>query len=149
MQTISVKIDEDVYQELEKHRGNEIKSVYYRKLIDAYLKLCVYQDLQQVYNELKTAYDKLLAVQEVQKEDIEKYQQQQQVYAELKEKYDKLSTEYIQLSAAQEVQKERIEDLQKANGFYIQEIEAWKRQAEKVLYPSQEEQKKNPWWKFW
>ncbi len=149
MQTISVKVDEDVYQELEKHRGNEIKSVYYRKLIDTYFKLCVYQNLQQVYNELKTAYDKLLAVQEAQKAEIEKYHGQQWVYAELKEKYDKLSIEHSQLSAASEVQKERIDDLQKANGFYIQEVEAWKRQAEKALYPSGEEQKKNPWWKFW
>ncbi len=149
MQTISVKIDEDVYQELEKHRGNEIKSVYYRRLIDTYLKLCVYQNLQLVYAELKMAYDKLLAVQEAQKAEIEKYQEQQRVYAELKEKYDKLYTEHSRLSAAQEVQKERIEDLQKANGFYIQEIESWKRQAEKALYPSQEEQKKHPWWKFW
>jgi predicted nuclease with TOPRIM domain len=149
MQTISVKIDDDVYQELEKYRGNEIKSVYYRKLIDTYLKLCVYQDLQQVYNELKTAYDNMLAVQEAQKSELEKYHEHQRVYAELKEKYDKLSIEYSQLSAAHEVQKERIEDLQKANGFYIQEVESWKRQAEKALYPSQEEQKEKPWWKFW
>jgi hypothetical protein len=131
MQTICVKIDEDVYQELEKRRGTETKSVYYRKLIDSYLNMGVYQDLQKVYNELKTEYDKLLAIQESQKTE---YVQK---------------TEYDKLLAIQEIQKARIADLERSSGFYIQEVEAWKRLSEKVLYPSQEEQKRNPWWQFW
>lgn len=149
MQTICVKVDEDVYQELEKRRGIETKSVYYRKLIDAYLNMGVYQDLQRVYAELKTEYDKLLAIQEIQKADIEKYQDLQKVYAELKTVYDNLSIEHGKLLAVQEVQIARIKELERSSGFYIQEVEAWKRQAEKALYPSQEEQKEKPWWKFW
>lgn len=149
MQTISVKVDEDVYQELEKHRGTETKSVYYRKLIDAYLNMGVYHELvakkensERVYAELKTEYDKMLAVQETQKAEIGKYQDLQKVYADLKTEYDELSTD-------RKVQKEKIEGLERANGFLIQEVQDWKRQAEKALYPSQEEQKVKPWWQFW
>ncbi len=156
MQTISVKVDEDVYQELEKRRGTETKSVYYRKLIDAYLNMGVYQELvakkensERVYAELKTEYDKLLAVQEIQKTEIGKYQDLQKVYAELKTVYDKLSAEHGKMLAVQEVQIARIEEIERSSGFYIQEVEAWKRQAEKALYPSQEEQKAKPWWQFW
>ena len=75
MQSICVKVDEDVYQELEKRRGKETKSVYYRKIIDAYLSLGEYQNIQPVYDKLKIEYDKILAIQEIQKariEDLEK-----------------------------------------------------------------------------
>jgi endonuclease III len=113
MQSICVKVDDDVYQELEKRRGTETKSVYYRKIIDAYLSLNEYRNIQRVYDELKIEYDKILAIQDI--------------------------------------QKARIEDLQKTNGFYLQEIESWKRLSEKVLYPSQEEQKEKgkKWFEFW
>ncbi len=49
MQQVSVKIDDDVYQELEEQRGTENKSVFFRKLINTYFKMGEYQDLQKKY----------------------------------------------------------------------------------------------------
>jgi hypothetical protein len=76
MQTICVKIDDDVYQELEKLRGDDTKSVYYRKIIDSYLRAGEYQDIQKVYEQLKIEYDKVIAVQVVQKDRIDDLQKQ-------------------------------------------------------------------------
>jgi hypothetical protein len=113
MQSICVKVDEDVYQELEVRRGTETKSVYYRKIIDAYLSLGEYRNIQRVYDELKIEYDKIQAIQEI--------------------------------------QKARIEELQKMNGFLVQDHSRISGQLDRLLMPSQEEQKEKgkKWFEFW
>ncbi len=74
MRTICVKVDDDVYDEIEKRRGTDTKSVYYRKIIDTFLKMGEYDIDQQVYEQLKKDYEKLQAVQEVQRARIEDLQ---------------------------------------------------------------------------
>jgi hypothetical protein len=49
MQSMCVKADEDVDQNLEKRRDAETKSVYYRKIIDAYLGMDEYRKIDYFY----------------------------------------------------------------------------------------------------
>lgn len=105
MQSICVKVDDDVYQELEKLRGTETKSVYYRKIIDAYLSMGEYQNIQKVYDELKTEYDKILAVQDIQKARIEELQKSNGFYLQEVESWKRLSEKVLYPSPQEIIKK--------------------------------------------
>lgn len=106
MQSICVKVDDDVYQEIEKRRGIETKSVYYRKMIDTFLHMDEYRDIHRVYDTLKFEYDKIRAIQNVQKERIEDLQKTNAVYIQEIESWKKMSEKVLYPSAS-EIKKRR------------------------------------------
>ncbi len=128
MAHISFRIDQELFDKIESLRGDTDRTKYIRDIIVAHI------EAQSNTAKTQNSTDET---------------QNNTTVLHLNQEIEHLLSENKTLLAVQKVQKERIEDLEKASGFYIQEVEAWKRLSEKALYPSQEEQKKKPWWKFW
>ncbi len=132
MAHISFRIDQELFDKIESLRGDTDRTKYLRDIIVAHI--------EAQGNTAKT-------------QNSTDETQSSTTVLHLNQEIERLLSENKMLLAVQKEKEERIKDLQTANGFYIQQVQKWENEKEawehRALYPSQEEQKKNPWWKFW
>ncbi len=120
MQTISIRLDDDVITKIEELRGSEHKSDFYRKLIEHALNTFAHKGLQ--------GDDKPITSTNTPPEVLKELEMKNEIIRVLEG---------------------RVKDLQNQNGFLIQDHTRISGQLDRLLAPAQEEIIKKAWWQFW
>jgi len=127
MQTISIRLDDNVITKIEALRGSEHKSDFYRKLIEHALNTFEHKGIQ--------SDDKVITIEH--KEDSSESSGELLIELDLKDKII-------------EAKDQTIRTLESQNGFLIYEFQKMSSLNERLLMPSREEQKeKGKWFQFW
>ena len=93
MKTITIRLDDDVFNKIEEQRGTKLKSDFYRELIEYHL------------NKSDSNLNK------------DEYTNIQSEYKKLKNEYESNKTELQHQEAIKKIQDDRIRDLQNQVGF--------------------------------
>jgi Arc/MetJ-type ribon-helix-helix transcriptional regulator len=135
MQTISIRLDDKVITKIEELRGAENKSDFYRKLIEHALNTFEHKSIQ-LDDKVMASDDKAITTER--REDIGESSRELIIELELKDKII-------------EAKDQTIKTLENQNGFLIAEFQRERSLNEKLLMPSQEEQKEKgkKWFEFW
>jgi len=111
MKTITIRLEDDVFNKIDEQRGTTLKSDFYRELIEYHL------------NKSESGLNTI----EYKKLEIE--------YERLKSEYEVLKTELQHTEVIQKIQEERIKDLQNQVGFLQLE---YQKVSDRLLLPSPE-----------
>ena len=141
MQTISIRLDDNVITKIEALRGSEHKSDFYRKLIEHALNTFEHKGIQSddkvitTDDKVITTDDKVITIEH--KEDASESSGELLIELDLKDKII-------------EAKDQTIRTLESQNGFLIYEFQKMSSLNERLLMPSREEQKeKGKWFQFW
>ena len=141
MQTISIRLDDNVITKIEALRGSEHKSDFYRKLIEHALNTFEHKGIQSddkvitTDDKVITTDDKVITIEH--KEDASESSGELLIELDLKDKII-------------EAKDQTIRTLESQNGFLIYEFQKMSSLNERLHMPSREEQKeKGKWFQFW
>lgn len=131
MKTITIRLEDDVFNKIEERRGKKSKSDFYREIIENSLNITEddlnnpeYDKLQNEYEKNQVEYDKL-----------------QSEYRSLQSEYESIKTDSQKREAIEKIQYERIRDLQNQVGFLQLEFS---KLNDRLLLPPQKK-----WWHVW
>lgn len=131
MKTITIRLEDDVFNNIEQRRGKKSKSDFYREIIERSMNINEddlnnpeYEKLQNEYEKNQVEYDKL-----------------QSEYRSLQSEHESLRTDSQKREAIEKIQYERIRDLQNQVGFLQLEFS---KLNDRLLLPPQKK-----WWEVW
>jgi len=155
MQTISIRLDDNVITKIEALRGSEHKSDFYRKLIEHALNTFEHKGIQSD-DKVITTDDKVITTDDkvITTDDKVITTDDKVITIEHKEDASESSGELlIELDLKDkiiEAKDQTIRTLESQNGFLIYEFQKMSSLNERLLMPSREEQKeKGKWFQFW
>lgn len=111
MKTITIRLEDDVFNKIDEQRGTILKSDFYRELIEYHLNKSESDLNTDEYGKLESEYEKL------------------------KSEYEVFKTELQHTEAIRKIQEERIKDLQNQVGFLQLEFQ---KVSDRLLLPSPE-----------